>query len=88
MMRMARKNRRKRIVKDTAIEQLVSQETRKTAPPSPWDVRSSLREQAKREKIINNRLTKIDTWVTRVCKVIFIILGVCVLMLLHVHGVI
>lgn len=85
---MARKNRRKRIVKDTAIEQLISTETRKTVPPSPWDVRSSLREQAKREKIINNRLTKIDTWVTRACQVIFIILGICVLMLLHVHGII
>jgi hypothetical protein len=85
---MARKNRRKRIVKDTAIEQLVSPEVPKTAPPSPWDVRSSLREQAKREKIVTNRLTKIDTWVTRACQVIFIILGICVLMLLHVHGII
>lgn len=85
---MARKNRRKRIVKDTAIEQLVSPETRKTVPPSPWDVRSSLREQAKREKIITNRLTKIDTWVTRACQVVFIILGICVLLLLHVHGII
>lgn len=85
---MARKNRRKRIVKDTAIEQLVLPETRKTVPPSPWDVRSSLREQAKREKIITNRLTKIDTWVTRACQVVFIILGICILMLLHVHGVI
>ena len=87
-MSMARKNRRKRIVKDTAIEQLISPKTNKTTPPSPWDVRSSLREQAKREKIINNRLTKIDTWVTRVCKVVFIILGICVLILLHFHGVI
>lgn len=85
---MARKNRRKRIVKDTAIEQLISPKTNKTAPPSPWDVSKSLREQAKREKIINNRLTKIDTWVTRVCKVVFIILGICVLVLLHFHGVI
>ena len=85
---MARKNRRKRIVKDTAIEQLVSPEVPKTAPPSPWDVRSSLREQAKREKIVTNRLTKIDTWVTRACQVIFIILGICVLMLLQVHGII
>lgn len=85
---MARKNRRKRIVKDTAIEQLISPKTNKTAPPSPWDVRSSLREQANREKIINNRLTKIDTWVTRVCKIVFIILGICVLVLLHVHGII
>ena len=33
---MARKNRRKRIVKDTAIEQLISQEVPKTVPPSPW----------------------------------------------------
>lgn len=85
---MARKNRRKRIVKDTAIEQLLSTEARKTAPPTPWDVRSSLREQAKREKIITNRLTKIDTWVTRACQVVFIILGICVLLLLHFHGVI
>ena len=85
---MARKNRRKRIAKDTAIEQLVSPETRKTVPPSPWDVRSSLREQAKREKIITNRLTKIDTWVTRACQVLFIIIGVCILLLLHVHGII
>ena len=85
---MARKNRRKRIVKDTAIEQLISPKEPITPPPSPWDVRSSLREQAKREKIINNRLTKIDTWVTRVCKVVFIILGIWVLLLLHVHGII
>lgn len=85
---MARKNRRKRIAKDSAIEQLVSPETRKIVPPSPWDVRSSLREQAKREKIITNRLTKIDTWVTRACQVVFIILGICVLLLLHFHGII
>lgn len=85
---MARKNRRKRIVKDTAIEQLISPKTNKTVPPSPWDVRSSLKEQAKREKIINNRLNKIDTWVTRTCQVVFIILGICVLMLLHIHGII
>lgn len=85
---MARKNRRKRIVKDTAIESLISPKTNKTAPPSPWDVRSSLREQSKREKIVTERLTKIDTWVTRACQIVFIILGVCVLMLLHFHGVI
>ena len=85
---MARKNRRKRIAKDTAIEQLISPETRKTAPPSPWDVSRSLREQSKREKIATDRLTKIDTWVTRVCQVVFIILGICVLMLLHIHGII
>lgn len=85
---MARKNRRKRIVKDTAIEQLISPETRKTVPPSPWDVSKSLREQSKREKMVTERLNKIDTWVTRACQVIFIILGVCVLMLLHVHGII
>lgn len=85
---MARKNRRKRIVKDTAIEQLILPETSKTVPPSPWDVRKSLREQSKREKIVTNRLNKIDTWVIRVCKVVFIILGICVLMLLHVHGII
>lgn len=85
---MARKNRRKRIVKDAAIEQMISPEVHKTAPPSPWDVRSSLRDQAKREKIVTNRLTKIDTCVTRVCQVVFIILGVCVLLLLHFHGVI
>ena len=84
---MARKNRRKRIVKDTAIEQLISPEVHKTAPPSPWDVRSSLREHAKREKIVKERLTKIDTWVTRACQVLFII-GVCVLLLLHFHGII
>lgn len=87
-MSMARKNRRKRIVKDTAIEQLISHEAHKTVPPSPWEVSKSLREQSKREKIITNRLTKIDTWVTRVCKVIFIILGICVVILLHVHGII
>ena len=83
---MARKNRRKRIAKDASIEQLLSTEARKTAPPSPWDVSRSLREQAKREEIVTNRLTKIDTWVTRACQVIFI--GICVLMLLHVHGII
>lgn len=85
---MARKNRRKRIVNDTAIEQLISPETRKTVPPSPWDVSKSLREQSKREKIVTERLTKIDTWVTRTCQVVFIIIGVCVLMLLHLHGII
>lgn len=85
---MARKNRRKRIVKDSAIEQLISPETRKTAPSSPWDVSKSLREQSKREKIVTDRLTKIDAWVTRVCQVVFIILGVCILMLLHVNGII
>jgi hypothetical protein len=85
---MARKNRRKRIVKDTAIEQLLSTEARKTAPPSPWDVSKSLREQAKRRKIATERLTKIDTWVARACQVVFIILGVCILMLLHFNGII
>lgn len=85
---MARKNRRKRIVKDTAIEQLISPKANKTAPPSPWEVRSSLRDQDKREEIVTNRLTKIDTWVTRACQVVFIILGICVLMLLHFHGII
>lgn len=85
---MARKNRRKRIVKDTAIEHLISQEVPKPAPPSPWDVRSSLRDQAKREKIVNHRLNKIDTWVTRACQVLFIIIGICVLLLLHFHGII
>lgn len=75
-------------MKDTAIEQLISSKEPITPPPSPWDVRSSLREQAKREKIITNRLTKIDTWVTRACQVVFIILGICVLMLLHVNGII
>ena len=85
---MARKNKRKRIVKDTAIEQLLSTEAHKTAPPSPWDVSKSLREQSKREKIVTKRLTKIDTWVTRACQVVFIVLGVCILLLLHVHGII
>lgn len=85
---MARKNRRKRIVKDPAIEQLISPKTNKTAPPSPWDVSKSLREQSKRNKIVTERLTKIDAWVTRVCQVVFIILGVCILMLLHVNGII
>ena len=85
---MARKNRRKRIVKDTSIEQLISHEAHITAPPSPWDVRKSLREQSKREKIVTERLTKIDTWVSRACQVVFIILGVCVLMLLRFHGII
>lgn len=85
---MARKNRRKRIAKDASIERLISHEAHKTAPPSPWDVSRSLREQAKREEIVTNRLTKIDTWVTRACQVVFIILGICVLMLLHFHGVI
>jgi hypothetical protein len=85
---MARKNKRKRIVKDTAIEQLISPKTDKTAPPGPWDVSKSLREQSKRNKIVTERLTKIDTWVTRACQVVFIILGICVLMLLHVHGII
>lgn len=75
-------------MKDTAIEQLISPETRKTAPPSPWDVSKSLREQAKREKLVTERLTKIDTWVTRACQVLFIIIGVCILMLLHIHGII
>lgn len=85
---MARKNRRKRIAKDTAIEQLISPEAHKTVPPSPWDVRKSLREQSKREKIVTERITKIDTWVTRACQVIFIIIGTCVLLLLHFHGII
>lgn len=85
---MARKNRRKRIAKDASIEQLISHEAHKTAPPSPWDVSKSLREQSKREKIVTDRLTKIDTWVTRACQVVFIILGICVLMLLHIHGII
>lgn len=85
---MARKNRRKRIVKDTAIESLISPEVHKAVPPRPWDVSKSLREQAKREKIVTERLTKINTWVTRACQVLFIIIGVCVLLLLHVHGVI
>ena len=85
---MARKNRRKRIVNDTAIEQMISHETHKSAPPSPWDVRSSLREEAKRNKIVTERLNKMDAWVTRACQVVFIILGVCVLLLLHFHGII
>lgn len=85
---MARKNRRKRIVKDTAIEQLISHEAHKNAPPSPWDVSKSLREQANREKIVTERLTKIDTWVTRACQVVFIILVICVLILLHVNSII
>lgn len=85
---MARKNRRKRIVKDTAIEQLISPQAPITPPPSPWDVSKSLREQSKRNKIVKERLTKIDAWVTRVCQVVFIILGVCILMLLHVNGII
>lgn len=75
-------------MKDTAIEQLILPETSKTAPPSPWEVRKSLREQSNRNKIVTNRLTKIDTWVTRACQVLFIIIGVCVLMLLHVNGII
>lgn len=75
-------------MKDTAIEQLVSPETRKTVPPSPWDVSKSLREEAKRNKIVTERLNKMDAWVTRACQVVFIILGICILMLLHVHGVI
>lgn len=85
---MARKNRRKRIVKDTAIDQLISPETRNTAPPSPWEVSKSLRDQAKRNKIVTERLNKMDTWVTRACQVVFIILGICVLLLLHFHGII
>nr|DAM76482.1 MAG TPA: hypothetical protein [Caudoviricetes sp.] len=85
---MARKNRRKRIVKDIAIEQLISPKAPITPPPSPWDVSKSLREQAKRGKIVTERLNKMDTWVTRACQVVFIVLGVCVLLLLHVHGII
>ena len=85
---MARKNRRKRIVKDSAIEQLISPKKPITPPPSPWDVRKSLREQSKREKIVTERLNKMDAWVTRACQVVFIILGICVLLLLHFHGVI
>lgn len=85
---MARKNRRKRIAKDTAIEQMISPEVHKTAPPSPWDVSKSLREQSKHEKIVSERLNKMDTWVTRACQVLFIIIGVCILLLLHVHGII
>lgn len=84
---MARKNRRKRIVKDTAIEQLISPDAHKSAPPSPWEVSKSLREQAKRNKIVTERLNKMDAWVTRACQVVFII-GICVLLLLHFHGVI
>lgn len=75
-------------MKDTTLEQLISPETRKTAPPSPWDVSKSLREQANREKIVTERLTKIDAWVTRACQVVFIILGVCILVMLHVNGII
>ena len=85
---MARKNRRKRIAKDTAIEQMISPEVHKTVPPSPWEVSKSLREQSKREKIVSERLNKMDTWVTRACQVLFIIIGVCVLLLLHVNGII
>lgn len=85
---MARKNRRKRIAKDTAIEQMISPEVHKTAPPSPWDVSKSLREQSKHEKIVSERLNKMDTWVTRACQVLFIIIDVCILLLLHVHGII
>ena len=85
---MARKNRRKRIVKDTAIEQLISPKAHITPPPSPWEVSKSLREQAKREKIVSERLNKMDTWVTRACQVVFIIIGVCILLLLHFHGII
>lgn len=84
---MARKNRRKRIVKDTSIEQLISPKTNKTAPPSPWEISKSLREQSKREKIVSERLNKMDTWVTRACQVLFIIIGVCILLLLHVNGI-
>ena len=84
---MARKNRRKRIVKDTAIEQLILPETSKPAPPSPWEVSKSLREQSKREKIVSERLNKMVTWVTRACQVLFIIIGVCILLLLHVNGI-
>lgn len=85
---MARKNRRKRIVKDTAIEQMISHEAHKSAPPSPWDVSKSLREEAKRNKIVTERLNKMDAWVTRACQVVFIIIGICVLLLLHFHGII
>lgn len=85
---MARKNRRKRIAKDTAIEQLISHDAHKTVPPSPWEVRKSLREQSKREKIVTERLNKMAAWVTRACQVLFIIIGICVLLLLHFHGVI
>lgn len=85
---MARKNRRKRIAKDTAIEQLISPKAPITPPPSPWDVSKSLRDQSKREKIVSERLNKMDTWVTRACQVLFIIIGVCILLLLHFHGII
>lgn len=85
---MARKNRRKRISKDASIESLISPKTNKTAPPSPWEVSKSLREQAKRKKIVSERLNKMDTWVTRACQVLFIIVGICGLLLLHFHGVI
>ena len=85
---MARKNRRKRIAKDTAIEQMISPEVHKTAPPSPWEVSKSLREQSKREKIVSERLNKMDTWVTRAYKGLFIIIGACILLLLHFHGII
>lgn len=85
---MARKNRRKRITKDASIEQLISPKAPITPPPSPWDVSKSLREQSKREKIVTERLNKMDTWVTRACQVLFIIIGVCILLLLHFHGII
>lgn len=85
---MARKNRRKRITKDASIEQLISPKAPITPPPSPWEVSKSLREQAKREKSVTERLNKMDTWVTRACQVLFIIIGVCVLLLLHFHGII
>lgn len=75
-------------MKDTSIEQLISPEIHKTAPPSPWEASKSLREQANCNKIVTNRLNTIDTWVTRAIKVLFIIIGVGVLVLLHVHGVI
>lgn len=75
-------------MKDTAIEQLISPKEPITPPPSPWDVRKSLREQSKREKIVTKRITKIDTWATRACQVVFIIIGVCILLLLHFHGII
>lgn len=75
-------------MKDSAIEQLISPKKPITPPPSPWDVRKSLREQSKREKIVTERLNKMDAWVTRACQVVFIILGICVLLLLHFHGVI
>lgn len=75
-------------MKDTAIESLISPKTNKTAPPSPWEVSKSLREQSKRKKIVSERLNKMDTWVSRACKVLFIIIGVCILLLLHFHGII